>query len=214
MRSIFSKICLGLVMLSFSMNGCSGISSGTDSSSEIQGGERIVTEHPTSNDHRSLPASRVSEQQQTDYLDAINAARAETQDCGEYGMFDPAPELVWNVRLGNAAAEHSTDMAQSDFLDHTGSGTQSDETAQAEHLSRGSRLRDRLHHHGYDQWHAIGENISGGDEDAPSAVDTWLKSPVHCANLMSPDFTEVGMMVTQKNGTQYGRYWTVDFGGK
>ena len=222
MRSTLLKLFPALMVLSFLISGCNSMVSGTDPSSGTNGEASTVTESPSQKNtpgtldpaKPETPASRVPKAQQIEYLDAINAARAETQDCGDYGIFDPAPELTWNVRLGNAADEHSKDMAQNDTLGHTGSGTPSDETAQAMHLSSGSRLRDRLHHHGYDQWHAIGENISGGDEEAQTAVDTWLKSPVHCANLMSPDFTEVGMMVTQKNGTQYGRYWTVDFGGK
>ena len=160
------------------------------------------------------PLSKVSVAQRTEYLNAINAARAETQDCGDRGVFDPAPLLKWNTRLDNAAYEHSNDMAQSNLFSHMGSGTASDITAQEEKLGRGSRLRERIDHHRYADWHSIGENIAGGYEDAQSTINSWLKSPEHCANLMNPKFTEAGMALVEKSGTEYTQYWTVDFGGK
>jgi len=159
-------------------------------------------------------ASKISDELKTEYLDAINAARAETQDCGEEGVFDPAPALTWNDLLGNAAWEHSNDMAQSDTFSHTGSGTASDTTAQEQELGRGSRFRERVENHGYTDYRTIGENIAGGYGSAEDVVEAWLASDHHCANLMNPKFTEVGMALVEKDGTELGTYWTQEFGGR
>jgi uncharacterized protein YkwD len=156
--------------------------------------------------------SKIPDDLKQEYLDAINAARAETQDCGEMGVFDPAPALTWDDRLGNAAYEHSNDMAQSDTFSHTGSGTASDITAVEQDLGRGSKFRERIENNGYVGFRAIGENIAAGYESAQEVVEAWLASDHHCANLMNPKFTEVGMAKVEKSGTEYGSYWTQEFG--
>jgi len=162
----------------------------------------------------TMPVSKVSEAQQQEYLDLINAARAETQDCGSLGVFDPAPALRWNVRLGNAAYEHSNDMAQSDTFSHTGSGTASDVTAQQEGLGRGSKFSERIKHQGYTNYRTVGENIAAGYPTPEEAVEAWLESDHHCANLMNPAYKEVGMALVEKQGSEYGTYWSQEFGAQ
>ncbi len=158
--------------------------------------------------------SKVSAAQRQEFLDAINAARAETQDCGTEGIFEPAPALKWNNKLDNAAYEHSYDLAQSNTFSHTGSGTASDITALEEHLDRGSKFYERIRHHGYTSYRTVGENIAAGYDSAQEVVDAWLESDHHCANLMNPKFTEVGMALVEDIGTEYGTYWSQEFGGK
>ncbi len=158
--------------------------------------------------------SRVSQEQKAAFLDAINAARAETQDCGSEGIFDPAPALSWNDRLGNAAWEHSYDMAQSDTFSHTGSGEKSDITAQQMHLGHGSNFRDRIENQGYNNYRIIGENIAAGYVTAEEVVEGWIQSDHHCANLMNPKFSEVGMALVEKFDTDFGYYWSQELGGK
>jgi len=160
------------------------------------------------------PTSKVSEALQQEYLDLINAARAETQDCGTMGVFDPAPALSWNTRLDNAAYEHSNDMAQSNTFSHTGSGTATDTTAQDQALGRGSKFSERVRNNGYTQYRKAGENIAAGYATAQETVDAWLESDHHCANLMDPAFSEVGMALVEKDDSDYGFYWSQEFGGK
>ncbi len=161
----------------------------------------------------SIP-SMVSDEQREEFLEAINAARADTQDCGEEGVFDPAPALTWNNMLDNAAYEHSNDMAQSDTFSHDGSGTASDVTAVEENLDRGSKFYERIKHNGYINYRAVGENIAAGFENAQEVVEAWLESDHHCANLMNPKYKEVGMALVEKVGTKYRFYWSQEFGGK
>ncbi len=163
------------------------------------------------NPHIIPPLSNTDKQ---DYLDAINIARSEVQDCGVYGIFYPAASLSWNDNLYKAAYEHTQDMTKSDTFKHNGSGGSSDWTSQVLHLGRGSHVDERLKHNGYSAWRKWGENITAGTfrDTAQKAVDSWLESDGHCSNLMDPDFTEVGMAHVYSNSARYSHYWTQNFG--
>lgn len=159
-----------------------------------------------------------------DYLNAINNARATQQDCGTEDIKPAVHPLVWNDTLYSAAAEHSVDLAAwnngvtteteaSTRFSHDGSGTESDWTAQKQELGRGSTTRERVENSGY-SWQAFGENIAAGTatDTAVDAVQQWLNSPPHCANLMSSDYTEVGMATVEDANSFYINYWTQNFG--
>jgi len=151
------------------------------------------------------------------YLELINNARAQARDCGTQGHFDAAPPLKWNVHLYNAAREHSADMAKSNYMDHPGSGTDNDITAKEENLGRGSIPKERILHNGYPTTYiTLGENVEGGTAiDTPQkAIDGWLNSDHHCANIMNPVFTEVGMAKYSNPEATYTNYWTQNFGAQ
>lgn len=171
-------------------------------------------EASSSNDTWSIPP--IDPATQTAYLEAINNARAQEQDCGPYGVFPPAPALQWSDTLYRAAYEHSYDMAVSNTFSHTGSGTQSDITAVQMDLQRGSRVSERLEANGYTSWRAYGENIAAGTdmEEAVEAVTGWIESPDHCKNLMNPKFKEVGLAHYHVGESHYRHYWTQDLGTK
>ena len=166
----------------------------------------------------------LSESIKQDYLDAINAARAIEQDCGSEGIKPAVFPLVWNDKLYSAAAEHSVDLAAwnngvttvaeaSTRFSHEGSGTDSDWTAKQLELRRGSTARERVEYSGY-KWQASGENIAAGTttDTAVAVVQQWLDSPPHCANLMSSNYTEVGMAMVEDANSFYIHYWTQNFG--
>ena len=149
------------------------------------------------------------------YLQLINKARATGRRCGEYGYMPAVDPVTWNDKLYRAALEHSKDMAKSNTFSHTGSGTATDVTAQANHPGQGSTVKERIAHSGY-KWHSYGENIAAGtDKDQPDeAIDGWLKSPGHCQNIMDGSFKEVGMAVFYNKNSHYKYYWTQDFGSQ
>ena len=130
-------------------------------------------------------------------LDAVNAFRAGTRDCGTRGVFSPAPALAWNCQLESAAREHSADMANNNFFSHTGS----DE----------SGLGDRATAAGY-AWSALGENIAAGYSSVSSVLQGWIDSDGHCANLMGASFKEMGAARQDNPASTYGSYWTQVFG--
>jgi uncharacterized protein YkwD len=144
------------------------------------------------------------------YLDAINEARSKTQDCGDRGIMNPAPPVQWSDKLYQAAYLHSKDMALSEYFSHTGSGEASDVVAQAKHPGTGSSVKERIEYTGY-TWNRYGENIAAGYDTLQSVIAAWLQSPGHCANIMNPNFKEVGMALYYKEGSDYGYYWTQDF---
>jgi len=191
--------------------GCGGGGGGTDTGavSDATSSQNANSDITTSNPY---PAPYLSDEDKTAFLKAINDARSVQQDCGTKGIFNPAPALKWSEELYNAAAEHSDDMATSDTFQHEGSGTESDWTGIE--FGRASTVQERLENNGYNDWTSYGENIAAGTErnTAQKAVDAWLESDSHCAILMDPKFTEVGMAHAEDAEAIYTHYWTQDFG--
>lgn len=93
-----------------------------------------------------------------------------------------------------AARGHSTDMARLDYLSHTGRD--------------GRSVAQRVLAQGY-PWSVVGENLAAGPQTVDEVVDGWLASPGHCVNLMKRDFAEVAVACVQREGTTWGRYWTM-----
>ena len=124
-------------------------------------------------------------------LKLVNEQRAVGCRCGKIKM--PAVQvLVWSDVIASASSNHSKDMNRRSFFSHTS--------------SNGNSLGDRFNAVGY-KWMLIGENIAMGQRDEYEVVNSWLKSPGHCMNLMNADFKEMG-------AAREGKYWTQDFGKK
>jgi uncharacterized protein YkwD len=138
---------------------------------------------PPANEDSAAIASRV--------LELVNAARAEPRRCGRH-LFEAAPPLTLAPALAEAASSHARDMAQHLLLDHRGSD--------------GSEPDERVTRAGY-RWQAIGENIAAGQPTADAVVATWLDSPAHCANIMEPQFTEMGVAFALAPSGNPAIYW-------
>jgi len=153
----------------------------------------------------------------TRYVTVINSYRTQEggQDCGDEGHFNPVPPLAWNDALYKAAYEHTYDMVMNDFVSHDGSGTEYDWTAAVNDLAY-STVADRVEQNGYTGWVAVGENIAAGTstDTVEKALEQLMASPGHCANIMSPDYKEVGMAHLYSDTTTYGHYWTQVFGAR
>ncbi|HEY2925494.1 CAP domain-containing protein [Piscinibacter sp.] len=129
-------------------------------------------------------------------IERLNRLRASGANCRSAGRFAPAGPLAWNDTLARAAAVHSRDMASHRHFAHTGSD--------------GRTLRQRIDASGY-RWRRIGENIAAGEVGVDAVVDGWMASDVHCANIMNPDFSEVGLVcVPARAGDEFPTYWTLD----
>lgn len=128
-------------------------------------------------------------------LELVNRARAQPRRCGRED-FGAAPGVRWSQQLERAASAHARDMAQRGTMSHSGSD--------------GSAPAQRVTRVGY-TWSAVGENIAAGQRDPESVVKGWLASPGHCANLMSPDYTEVGVAFATNPASEAGIYWTQVF---
>ena len=81
-----------------------------------------------------------------------------------------------------------------------------------EHRGRdGSSAADRVTRAGYD-WRSVGENIAAGQPSPQEVVAGWLRSPGHCANLMEPRFTDMGVAYAVDQKSEAGIYWAQVFG--
>ena len=128
-------------------------------------------------------------------LSLINRARAASRNCG-YKIFTPVEPLTWNPTLARAALSHSTEMATKDFVSHKD--------------KEGEGVVDRVAEVNY-SWATVGENISAGRESSSEVVSAWIRSPVHCENIMNRTFTEMGAACFHNKDTKYKTFWTVVF---
>lgn len=66
---------------------------------------------------------------------------------------------------------------------------------------------------GYTGWTNVGENIAAGYSSPEDVVAGWMASPGHRANILSPDYTEIGIGVASGSGAM-GTYWAEEFGAR
>jgi uncharacterized protein YkwD len=129
-------------------------------------------------------------------LEMINTARTQPRHCGAQSLAATTP-LAWNALLATAAETHSRAMANQNFFDHKDRD--------------GRTPGDRAELAGY-AGQQIGENIAAGQDTVRKVVDGWLASPDHCANLMNPQFRELGAAYAVDPKSDAGIYWTSMFG--
>lgn len=102
--------------------------------------------------------------------------------------------LAFNSSISNVARTKSKDMADNNYFAH-------------QSPTYGSAA-DMLTQNGI-KWTAWGENIASGQDTPEEVVNAWMNSEGHRANILSPDFTKIGVgYVTSSSGTPY---WTQMF---
>src|SRR2546421_1094414 len=117
--------------------------------------------------------------------------------------------LKISARLTAASAQHSREMGTAGYFEHNSN----DGTAFWKRIGRwyGST--------GYGYW-SVGENLlwSSPDVDAHQALELWMNSPEHRANILTPRWREIGISA-QHYATAPGTYKglevtiiTTDFG--
>jgi uncharacterized protein YkwD len=123
----------------------------------------------------------------SELISLINQARAEA------GL----PALNVNAQLTQAAQSHSVDMACSNLLSHTGSD--------------GSRWWDRIASTSYFSTHgpSVAEILAIGTPQ--DAMYQWRSEPGHWEFILAAN-TELGVGYAYCSESDYGGYFTVDFG--
>jgi uncharacterized protein YkwD len=120
--------------------------------------------------------------------------------------------LTFSRDLRDAAVAHSRAMLDGGFFTH----------ASKDGSSFALRVRTFYPAAGFETW-SIGENLlssSGGEIDAPAAIEAWLASPTHRENMLNPAWREVGIAslhASAAGGTFGGEpTWviTMDFGAR
>ena len=189
-----------------------------------------------SSEKKTIPAARVNLKRDIDdgKICAWDAAHSENEkllalmnylrllpiNCGD--VQGPATALVWDETLVNAAQEHSSDMAENNFLSHNGSFKQSDITAYNLGLTKGSTPKERAKNSGFDG-KRLHENIiktlavNGeiGDDDLIVGVEKLLNSEEGCRSIMDSYMERVGIAkaISEIDGKNY-IYWTQLLGAK
>lgn len=87
-----------------------------------------------------------------------------------------------NTDLDNAAAAKAADMFQYDYWAHYNPVT-------------GASPWDFITKSGYD-YEAAGENLAEGFSTAQDVNTAWVNSPDHYANIINPDFKDIGVAVS------------------
>jgi uncharacterized protein YkwD len=142
------------------------------------------------------PAAGDSEAVGARVLALVNEARAGPRRCG-WKRFDAAPPLSRSATLDRAALGHARDMAAHSNPGHTGSD--------------GSTPDARATRAGY-RWRKVAENVAAGQQTPEEVVADWVKSARHCANLMDPAYTEMGIGFAADPESAAGIYWSQVFG--
>jgi uncharacterized protein YkwD len=142
------------------------------------------------------PQAEQASELEAQVISLVNDARSRARRCGDR-LMTAAPPVRANARLRAAAAVHAKDMAGLSFFSHTGTD--------------GSQVAERARRSGY-AWRTVGENIAAGQMTADAAMQGWLKSPSHCANLMQPGYTEMGLAFAVNPQSESGVYWVQVFG--
>ena len=62
-------------------------------------------------------------------------------------------------------------------------------------------------------YRCMGENIAAGQRTPKEVVTDWMNSPGHRANILSPDFTKIGVGLVYNSNSVYGYFWTQIFLG-
>jgi len=96
-------------------------------------------------------------------------------------------------KLQAPAEQQSRDQAARDRFGHDG--------------ANGRTSNSRLSGLGYSRW---GENVAQF-QSARAAVNFWLTSPGHRANMLNCGFKETGLAMVRSNSGKL--YWTQTFGG-
>jgi uncharacterized protein YkwD len=118
------------------------------------------------------------------------------------------PLLKGNAKLRRAAEGHSAEMVQKHYFDHTSPG--------------GATMVDRILASGYvraDRGWVLGENLEWGTGSLSTprgALDAWMKSPGHRANILKRSYRHmgIGIVLGVPTGGGNGATITVDFGAR
>jgi uncharacterized protein YkwD len=120
------------------------------------------------------PAGVAATRLDTALVREVNAVRA------EHGL----KPLAISTKLSTPAAQHTREMGMNGYFEHDSlNATPFWQRIERWYPSRGCRL-----------W-AVGENLLWSDENltASDAVDMWMQSPDHRANLLSPRWHDIGI---------------------
>ncbi len=87
---------------------------------------------------------------------------------------------------------HCKDMHERDYFDHVNPD--------------GEQPWDRMDRFGVQGWNLVGENIAAGQRTPSEVQAAWMNSPGHRANILTPEYTHVGVAYYRSEDGQI--FWT------
>lgn len=144
---------------------------------------------------RSAASATAYDPEELQFLHLIN----------EYRQNNGLQPMILSDTLTLTSEHHSEDMAKYDFFAH--------DTVRSSYYPVGSRPWDRMAVDGYDYNTYRGENLAVGYETAEEAFEAWRNSPSHNAAMLDGNYKVVGISRLITPGSEWGSYWTTDFGG-
>ncbi|KAI9141739.1 CAP domain-containing protein [Paraphysoderma sedebokerense] len=137
--------------------------------------------------HRLYRRQGYSRPVSNDEIAVLNLVNQERRKAG-------LKEVCLDPKLMDSAFVHSQDQAISGKMAHDGSD--------------GSSPFVRINRQGY-QFRTAGENVAFNYGSPQAVMDGWMKSPGHRANILNPDYTQMGIAGVPDSKGQ--RYWTQNF---
>jgi len=109
--------------------------------------------------------------------------------------------------LSKASTRHNLDMGRYSFVSHS--------SERSDFFPSGYQFWQRLAAMGYGSG-IMGENIAAGLPlmSASSVFAAWKSSPGHNSQMLGADYKAVGVSCDYVAGSEFGVYWTTDFGGE
>ncbi len=118
----------------------------------------------------------------------------------QYRVANGVGALAVNGTLTSVAQWKSQDMAVNNYFSHTDS------------LGRDPFVLMNSFGYTYNTWK--GENLAAGVSGAQAAFDLWQGSPGHNANMLSANYTVIGISRAYSESSTFGWYWSTEFGGQ
>ena len=131
-------------------------------------------------------------------LELVNERRAAGGCCGGEGCFRSSAPLTLDANLRASARLHARDMSERDYFSHTSPD--------------GRDMVDRTSAAGFGGC-ALGENIAQGQDDPEAVMQSWMGSDGHCANILLPNFTSLGVGYFDDEAAEQSHLWVQNFGG-
>lgn len=106
--------------------------------------------------------------------------------------------LLLSRDLGASSEYHSKDMAEKNYFSHD--------------LKGGTSWEENIRNFGY-KGSPIGENIAAGYESVGKTFKQWQHSAEHRRNMLDKSYKVIGIGRAYDGHSEFGWYWTTDFGG-
>ena len=130
--------------------------------------------------------------------------QAVIEQTNEIRMTHGLPPLKAQEDLGKSARYHTADMSATNYFSHdTMSRIDGDMVTVCDTWQRIEVY--------YPNWLALAENIAAGQRTPEMALDGWMNSPDHRENILSDNYSEIGVGYYQGEG-DYRIYWGQNFG--